>query len=297
MININFKKFTRKQTCLFGVMLGDIMGVPHEFKSRIQIDADFIKSPISMTKEYSSYNVPLGIYSDDFSQTLCVEECIDNPNLEFNDEMLIWANGKYWVDNHLFDIGNQTAESLSYYEDNARIMQTPDMACGNGGGMRLAPVAFIDCDDNDYNMFVSHVNKYNELTHNNELCKNAALFYVTLLALLKTNQEHSFDMLWERAGQLTNWVPPKSNHHKLGSGYVIDTLNSIEHCIECSTNFHQAITKAIKLGGDTDTTACYVGAVAALYFGLDSMTDEWMKFIQPSLTNIYVRKLFGDCYV
>jgi ADP-ribosylglycohydrolase len=38
-----------------------------------------------------------------------------------------------------------------------------------------------------------------------------------------------------------------------------------------------AVFKAINLGEDTDTTACVVGGVAGLKYGLDEVPQEWIN--------------------
>ena len=296
MIIPQFSKFSKKQTCLFGAMLGDALGVPFEFKSPKNIIIRDIWSPNNIPKQYKSYpHIPLGVYSDDFSQALCVEECITNKDKAFNAEMLEWMDGKYWVDNTLFDIGNQTSKALSHHKKHGDTLSIPE-GSGNGGIMRLAPVAFAPGIDHDWGIFVREVIKYTELTHGNPECINAAIFYVTLLALTKNKQTYDdFDYLWSTTTAWCGWSPLSSlSKPKLGSGYVIDTLLSIRHCIKNSTNYREAICEAILWGDDTDTTATCVGAVAALYYGLTTVPLEWIGYIQPSLQNEYVQKLFKD---
>jgi len=285
MIKPDFDKFTNKQKCLFGAMLGDALGVPFEFKRPHKINSQYIKIPCAIPDDYKTYrDAPLGVYSDDFSQTLCVEECIKNSDRDFPTEMQAWRYGKYWVNKKLFDCGSQTSIALDHHYRTGRILYDEE-ASGNGGIMRLAPVAF--CSDT----LAAHY--YSSLTHNSEEAINASEFYVSLLdAIAECNVKFTFDQAWHCIQDEMEWAIPHSQKGALGSGYVIDTLNSIRHCINASTSYSEAVTTAIKLGNDTDTTATCVGAVAALYFGIDDISDEWMEYIQPSLQNPYVKTLF-----
>ncbi len=290
MIIPDFKNFTKKQKCLFGVMLGDALGVPFEFHSKHQIKPQYIKNPNIIPDQYRSYSdlAPLGVYSDDFSQTLCVEEFLNDESLAFDNEMLQWLKGKYWVNNELFDVGNQTFKALKHYSSTGNYLIMPD-GSGNGGIMRLAPVAFSD----HHHAQASHLSA---ITHNSKDCFQAAEFYVMLLWMLANNTSGTFDDIWQECKFLFYYT---NTSNKLGSGYVLDTLDSIYHCITTSNSFVEAITAAIMLGDDTDTTASVVGAVAALYFDYENIPDEWLQFIQPSLQNPYVKKLFetnlGNC--
>jgi ADP-ribosylglycohydrolase len=106
-----------KEQCFIAAALGDVIGVSFEFKHSSQIKLDFIEDPKLITKEYKTYpNVPVGYISDDFSQILCVEACINNPELDFNEELIKWSSGKYWTGNKLFDIGFQTSSALIHLE-------------------------------------------------------------------------------------------------------------------------------------------------------------------------------------
>ena len=281
MIKPNFKAFTQKQECLFGAMLGDIMGCAFEFKRAHSIIETYIEHPLLIPASYRTYkDARAGVYTDDFSQILCVEECLTTPSRHFPTEMMLWKNGKYWVDRQLFDIGNQTNKALIHYEATGKILSIPN-GSGNGGTMRLAPLAFYN------NVDETVITSYLELTHNNRESLNAAKFYMVLLGLCLSLPFHK---AWYFAMNNTHIDLSLSN--SLGSGYVIDTLASIKYCMENSYDLSSANTAAIKLGNDTDTTALHVGSVAALCYGLNGISDEWLEYIQPSLENKYVKTLF-----
>lgn len=289
MIKPDFQNFTKKQKCLFGSFLGDSLGVQHEFRPPQKINHDFIINPSLMPDSYKTYhNVLHGLYSDDFSQTLCVEQCLNNDYLNFNNEMCLWSCGKYWANGELFDIGNQTNNGIRYFMDSDKILSQPN-GSGNGAIMRIAPIAF------DIRMSEDIIRRYCELTHNNEESLRTAYAYTVLLAMLRVGEYDGkmlpFNEYFDEAMDSYNIVLPETP--KLGSGYVLDTLASIKHCMNKATNFEEAITEAIKLGNDTDTTASCVGAVAALYFGLNDIPVEWLEYIQPSLQNRYVKDMFN----
>jgi len=59
-----------------------------------------------------------------------------------------------------------------------------------------------------------------------------------------------------------------------GSVYVVDALRSARWACEAA-DFESAMRRAIKLGHDTDTTACIAGGIAGLRFGLEGIPQRW----------------------
>ncbi len=60
------------QSVLFGLAVGDALGVPIEFKSRETIR----KNPVTDMIGYGTYNLPPGTWSDDSSMTFCLAEAL-----------------------------------------------------------------------------------------------------------------------------------------------------------------------------------------------------------------------------
>jgi ADP-ribosylglycohydrolase len=67
-----------------------------------------------------------------------------------------------------------------------------------------------------------------------------------------------------------------------GSGYCVSTLFTAIWAVEHNDNYLSAVRAVISLGGDTDTTACVAGGLAALRYGLNSVPDAWWpRLIMP----------------
>jgi ADP-ribosylglycohydrolase len=60
------------KAALFGVAIGDALGVPVEFSSR----ADLENNPVMGMLGYGTYEVPAGTWSDDSSLTFCLAEAL-----------------------------------------------------------------------------------------------------------------------------------------------------------------------------------------------------------------------------
>lgn len=294
----DFTSLDQKQTAMFGAMLGDALGVPHEFKNDHAINSYFIEHPTQIDTEYKTYGVPLGVYSDDFSQQLCVNEHFKSDTVDaspFYEDLLQWRKGKYWVSGQAFDEGMQTASQLLHYGRTGSIRIHESRSSGNGSLMRVLPIAFVT---DDSHTMLRLAFQCSTITHNSEDCIKSCQFYVLLARMVADQQNKQgshidkaqFLMLWSLAGTVLDWSPLE-DQQDFGSGYVIDTLNIVLDCIENTSSYAEAVKRAIMYGGDTDTNACVVGGIAALVFGLDNLPSEWVQFIQPSLENRYVKEL------
>ncbi len=60
------------KSVLFGVAVGDALGVPVEFKSRYILSKNSVTDMIS----YGTYNLPAKTWSDDSSLTFCLAEAL-----------------------------------------------------------------------------------------------------------------------------------------------------------------------------------------------------------------------------
>jgi ADP-ribosyl-[dinitrogen reductase] hydrolase len=60
---------------------------------------------------------------------------------------------------------------------------------------------------------------------------------------------------------------------------VLHTLEASIWCFLNTSNFSDAVLKAVNLGEDTDTTGCVTGALAGLYYGSSSIPAEWTRTI------------------
>ena len=128
---------------IMGLVVGDALGVPFEFKQRDTFEC------VDMVG-WGTYNQPPGTWSDDSSMTLATVDVISHFGLDctaimqgFHD----WYFGnKYTPHGKVFDVGHATqAAIMRYHRD------TPALLCGgrdvmdngNGSLMRILPLAFV----------------------------------------------------------------------------------------------------------------------------------------------------------
>ena len=64
------------------------------------------------------------------------------------------------------------------------------------------------------------------------------------------------------------------------TGYVVDALEAAIWSLITTISFDQALLKAVNLGDDTDTVGAIAGGLAGLYYGYDSIPEEWLSVIK-----------------
>jgi hypothetical protein len=134
------------KSALFGVAVGDALGVPVEFCSR----EDLSKNPVTdmIGGEGTSHRQPAGTWSDDSSLTFCLAKAL---TYDYNIdrialEMMKWITHKQWTARgEVFDIGNTTLRAFNNLANGCRsekVGETNENSNGNGSLMRILPLLF-----------------------------------------------------------------------------------------------------------------------------------------------------------
>ena len=132
------------QSILFGLAVGDALGVPVEFASREFL----LKNPVKMMIGFRSHNQPPGTWSDDSSLAFCLAQSLIK-GYEVDDiakNFIQWYRKGYWGAHYkVFDIGGATKFAIE------RLLKgTPALLSGgllendngNGSLMRIMPLIF-----------------------------------------------------------------------------------------------------------------------------------------------------------
>ncbi len=291
---------------LLGLLTGDALGVPYEFRSPHDIPP---QSQIEYTPP-PGYNrahpgTPPGTWSDDGAMALALlASLLDRDALDPDDlarRFLAWRDkGEYAVDGRVFDIGIQTNQALSAIIRGVPPLNagsTEERALGNGSLMRVLPLSLWS-EGPDIDLIADAMNQ-SRLTHGHlraQIC--CALYCLWARRML---EEHptpwqsataTLRDLWpesspERA-ELDHHIRPDDAPLGQGSGYVVDTLRSARWAVETTDSYETAVRAAIALGHDTDTTACVAGGIAGLRYGVTSIPARWRDALrgQEILTSL-----------
>lgn len=187
---------------IMGVVTGDALGCPVEFKTREEMNKD----PVTGMRSYGTFNMPEGTWTDDSSMTLAtLDSILERGKLNFPDVMYrfaLWlAKGEYTPFGEAFDVGGGTMDAITRYMR----MKEPDInECGgvspedngNGSLMRIMPPCLYRYQryhlQEDDTTAIWAIHKMSGLTHNHLRAKIACgLYYFMVCAILDTKRETS----------------------------------------------------------------------------------------------------------
>ena len=288
------------KSVLFGVAVGDALGVPVEFVSRQAI----AENPVIDMLAYGTYNLPAGTQSDDSSLTFCLAEALTT---DFNlytigQNFVKWYHQNYWTARgDVFDIGIATREAIDRLAKGVQ----PDLAGGsevssngNGSLMRIGPLLFYLLDKPISERF-GITRQVSAITHGHIRSIIACFYYLEFARQLLEGVDK-----FEAYRNLQSEVPAylnslsidpaevaiydrllRQNIYELeaedifSSGYVLHTLEASIWCLLTTENIKDAVLKAVNLGEDTDTTGAVTGGLAGLLYGYENIPSEWTNQI------------------
>jgi len=291
---------TAIKSALFGVAVGDALGVPVEFKSRQTIS----KNPVTDMIGYGTYNLPAGTWSDDSSLTFCLAEALTQEfNLnEIGQNIVKWYHENYWTPHgNVFDIGIATRQAITRLAKGEK----PELAGGfdvssngNGSLMRISPLLFYLLDK-PINERYEITKQVSSITHGHIRSVIACFYYLEFARQLFA-QNDKFEIYKNLQTEITTHLTSlsinttevvlfdrllKQKIHELtqenifSSGYVLHTLEASIWCLLTTDNYKDAVLKAVNLGEDTDTTGAVTGGLAGLLYGLESIPEKWLQQI------------------
>ena len=283
---------------LFGVAVGDALGVPVEFNSREAIKL----KPVTDMIGYGTHNLPPGTFSDDSSLTFCLAEALTT---EFSlqsiaNNFIAWLNSNYWTPyGKVFDVGIATSQAIRRLGRGTR----PDLAGGfeesdngNGSLMRILPLV-LRIKDRPIEERYTLTKQVSSITHAHIRSVTACFYYLEFARKL-TQGEGKFDIYKSLQMEVGDFLHSLSINqteiqlfHRLlkdniydlpeediySSGYVLHTLEASTWCLLTTDNYRDAIVKAVNLGSDTDTTGAVTGGLAGLLYGFDKIPVKWVN--------------------
>jgi ADP-ribosylglycohydrolase len=285
---------------LFGVAIGDALGVPVEFKSRESI----AQKPVTDMIGFGTYDLPPGTWSDDSSLTFCLADVLaDGYDLQkIANSFVNWLYDEQWTARgEVFDVGIATRAAIERVLRKVR----PDLAGGfdessngNGSLMRILPLLFYIKDKPVKERFAI-VKEVSAITHGHVRSVIACFYYLEFARKLLTNT-NLVSVYYEVNTEVTSFLKGttinpdeialfkrllKGDIYELpvteiqSSGYVLHTLEAAIWCLLTTASYSEAVLKAVNLGLDTDTTAAVTGGLAGLLYGYESIPEHWVLML------------------
>ncbi|MES2765228.1 MAG: ADP-ribosylglycohydrolase family protein [Bacteroidota bacterium] len=283
---------------LFGVAIGDALGVPVEFLSREEL----LKNPITGMCGYGTHSQPPGTWSDDSSLTFCLAESLlkgyDVKSMAGN--FLMWLHYASWTaHDEVFDVGITTQGALQNLADGAEPTMSglaDENSNGNGSLMRISPL-LLEIHDKPIKERFLKTREVSFITHRHIRSVISCFMYLEFAReiLLKKNKFTAFKKVQKSVPEflknenidkreiaifdrvLKGDISELPESEIKSSGYVVHTLEASIWCFLKTDSYKSAVLKAVNLGDDTDTTGAVTGGLAGLYYGVEEPLDdpEW----------------------
>lgn len=245
---------TTLRDCVYGLAVGDALGVPYEFRRRDTFECTGMVG-------HSTHDQPAGTWSDDTSMTLATCDSIrEKGRIDVDDireRFVAWYTHDAYTCDHLFDIGGATSRALSTGRGCAGERDN-----GNGSLMRIVPLAFV-ANDNE-------VRAVSAITHAHPTSTEACVRMVHVARGLISGEN-----AWQEA--VSAGIDPEKPRDAIASGgYVLHTFEAALWCLANTHSYQDCVLTAVNLGSDTDTTGAGAGALAGIVYGIDGIPQEWL---------------------
>jgi len=167
-------------------------------------------------------------------------------------------------------------------------------SCGNGGAMRVAPIAGYFADDLD--ALIDHARRSAEVTHAHAEGQAGAIAAALAGAyacddgdpsrLLDFVIEHTpageTRQGLEKARALDPRTDPWIAASQLGNGSRVIAQDTVSYALWCAArhlaSFEAALWTAVSVGGDIDTLGAIVGGIVALRVGRAGIPALWLEW-------------------
>ena len=309
MMNRNEDRYV---AAMLGLVVGDALGVPAEFKSRTELKAN----PVTDMIGYGTHNQPAGTWSDDSSMAIATMEWLSKMGNNEPDYALLMDKfsswllyGDYTPYGNTFDCGISTSRAIMNYGRGMEPLQCggqSDYDNGNGSLMRILPAALwksaeLAVEEVAGTDFIFNISA---LTHAHVRSKIGCLIYSKLIAdLLYAPNDDKFDAVQKSLQSCKGYletIDDKQTSYEIGkyarlwdldtfknlnedniksTGYVVDTLEAAIWCFLNTDSYKDCVLKAVILGDDTDTVGAVAGGLAGLYYGLEAIPAEWIELL------------------
>lgn len=243
---------------MWGAVIGDLAGSIYEFEQ-----LKYIKS--IKVNEIIPQNA---FFGDDTILTIAIAEAIQNDK-DYEKYLKKYGNlyRNYKPDYKPYFKTSFSPGFIKWCDSNEI-----GTSIGNGAMMRVSPIGLSFNNENDVkeNARLATIPSHNS---------KEAIVYSTLIALIIFYARHKMpkDEILKKLNIKLKYKPFERFNTTCGQ-----TFDNCVFAVFNSNNFEESITKVLSYGGDTDTNACIVGAIAEAMYGVDPELIEKAKKYIPN---------------
>jgi ADP-ribosyl-[dinitrogen reductase] hydrolase len=263
--------FDRARAAFLGVAIGDALGATTEFMTPAEIRTRYGVHDRIVGGGW--LHLKPGQVTDDTEMSLCIAGAVCDAggwDLRAVAEALArWLRGKP------MDVGASCRRGIRDYILKGQLEAPPnEWDAGNGGVMRMAPVALLTLGDDERldRLAIAQA----RLTHNHPLSDAACRCVGRMVhrGILGKPRED----LFREALELVLRHPQFRFDAYRGeaSGYVVHTMQTVFHHFFGASTFEECLVRTVNQGGDADTTGAIAGMIAGACYGSAAIPDRWL---------------------
>ncbi|SDB85217.1 ADP-ribosylglycohydrolase [Sanguibacter gelidistatuariae] len=316
-----FALLDRASGVLLGQACGDALGVPYEFSWPPEGEAEMRGGGLG---PYAP-----GEWSDDTQMAICIARVSERGGgLRTAAELdEIAAAFEDWFSGGASDVGTQTASVLRAAAHlsgspserltaaSRALHEATGRTAGNGALMRTGVVALVALDDREATARAATA--VAQLTHADPLAAESCVLWSEAIRVAVTEARldvrAGLDLLpAERRGPWEEWIADAEQEQPRAdlrtNGFAVTALQAAWHAIYLSPYFSPGVTteydrmvshlsdalhRAVRIGGDTDTVAAIAGALLGARHGTQYIAPEWARAVHgwPGMRGIDMSRL------
>ena len=303
---------------IYGMALGDAMGMPSELWGREKVRKYFgkIEGLLDGPKENSvACNYKKGQFTDDTGQALVIIDSLNDTNFKPNSKdiatkLLKWAEKENAFENNI--LGPTSKIALANFRDGINSKAVTDKALSNGSAMRIAPIGCL-FNAHDKEKLADFVYSVSEVTHTSDITiAGAAMVAVAVSSAIENNDfdiviKDVFEMepIARKLGAET-YSPSLTERIKIGIHLANEYKNNEDLFLEklydivgAGVNISESVPSAISiayysqdpnkcallcanLAGDTDTIGAMATAICGAFKGIDYIKEEYIESLNKA---------------
>ena len=303
---------------IYGMALGDAMGMPSELWGREKVRKYFgkIEGLLDGPSENSvACNYKKGQFTDDTGQALVIIDSLNDTNFKPNSKdiatkLLKWAEKENAFENNI--LGPTSKIALANFRDGINSKAVTDKALSNGSAMRIAPIGCL-FNAHDKEKLANFVYEVSEVTHTSDITiAGAAMIAVAVSSAIENNDfdiviKDVFEMepIARKLGAET-YSPSLTERIKIGIHLANEYKNNEDLFLEklydivgAGVNISESVPSAISiayysqdpnkcallcanLAGDTDTIGAMATAICGAFKGIDYIKEEYIESLNKA---------------
>jgi ADP-ribosyl-[dinitrogen reductase] hydrolase len=315
----------RYQGAMVGVLCGDALGAPYETWDATRIKADFEKRGGLVPFDYENpwkdqfpnlmgKTFPAGRPTDDSDHTAALAESlvakrgVDQEDIFNRLRHVVYDHVSPLWEGKAVGAGQTTRKVLkptTWAESKALDMS--DAYPSNGSLMRSVPLALffgVLGPNLDATRLMS------EVTHRLPLTSACCYGYINFLCALLGGEDFEGAVFLSTSALSHNWrtdegfrviklieecgATPRDPEKWPGRGDVMLSFHASLWAMHITSNFRDGITRAVGIGGDTDTYGAIAGGLLGAYYGINAIPEEWQVVLKGRDKMVQLADKFYD---